>query len=892
MRTGVDCVAVTDHNSGEWIDPLKEAVLDLEREPHPHFRPLHLFPGVEITASGGIHILAILDTDRSSADATTLLGAIEYRGERGVSDVAADQAPIGVVKAIIEFGGLPILAHVDELAGAWKLPGNTLMPLLDVPGLFAMEVVDSTAMKPEQYLQRKLAWAEVLGSDSHHFTGNDGSRFPGSHYTWVKMAKPSLEGLRLALLDGRGFSIRRSDDTRPFDPFGLPVHFVEAVQIGDAQYMGRGEPAKLNFNPWLNALVGGRGTGKSTVIHALRLASRRECELADFVESSEPRLTFGQFNRVPRDRTDRGGLTKSTEIMWTVMRDGVRHRVRWRRDGSDTVVEEDAGESNWESSPIQTVTSARFPIRIFSQGQIAALAGENQQALLQVIDAAAGVAALRENLNDARSEFYASRARVRELDGKLARRDDLVVELHDVQRKLARFEDARHGEILTSYQRRSRQQREVSRQFEATAAAARSIEEVAETLQSDDVPDGLFDADSDEDRGVTAIMDALATAVRTAAENQRDSAQRLRWVVERQREALTKSAWQAAVDGVARDYEQLVEILRAEGVSDPSEYGRLLQERQRLDGQMKNLQSMKEERDRLAEQSRSRLRKVLEARRAVSVARDAFLTMTLAQNSFVRIRSRTYGDDPRVIEGSLRGELNVLDDRFSNDILAMEDESPKRGIVAELLEDLPEEPAPRLSEMENRIDRLKRRIDAACAGRGDFGGNFNNYLAREFDRRPDFLDDLLTWFPEDGLRVEYSRQGDGTDFQPITQASAGQRSAAMLAFLLAHGQEPLVLDQPEDDLDNHLIYDLVVRQIRENKLRRQIIVVTHNPNIVVNGDAEMLHALDFVRGQCIVAQSGSLQEEAMREEVCRVMEGGREAFERRYRRLGPEPTHV
>ena len=98
----------------------------------------------------------------------------------------------------------------------------------------------------------------------------------------------------------------------------------------------------------------------------------------------------------------------------------------------------------------------------------------------------------------------------------------------------------------------------------------------------------------------------------------------------------------------------------------------------------------------------------------------------------------------------------------------------------------------------------------------------------------------------------------------------------MLAFLLAHGEEPLVLDQPEDDLDNHLIYDLVVRQIRENKFRRQIIVVTHNPNIVVNGDAEMLHALEFDGGQCVVRRSGSLQDEVIREEVCRVMEGGRE----------------
>lgn len=176
--------------------------------------------------------------------------------------------------------------------------------------------------------------------------------------------------------------------------------------------------------------------------------------------------------------------------------------------------------------------------------------------------------------------------------------------------------------------------------------------------------------------------------------------------------------------------------------------------------------------------------------------------------------------------------------------------------------------------------------------KGDFGGNFNNFLKREAASRPEFLDRLLVWAPEDSLKVEYSPNGDGTEFRPIGQASAGQRAAAMLAFLLAYGDEPLVLDQPEDDLDNHLIYELVVQQIRENKLRRQIIVVTHNPNIVVNGDAEMLHALDFKAGQCRIHVAGSLQEEKMREEVCKVMEGGRKAFQQRYRRLGGETGHV
>lgn len=137
------------------------------------------------------------------------------------------------------------------------------------------------------------------------------------------------------------------------------------------------------------------------------------------------------------------------------------------------------------------------------------------------------------------------------------------------------------------------------------------------------------------------------------------------------------------------------------------------------------------------------------------------------------------------------------------------------------------------------------------------------------------------------MQVKYSRKGDGRDFQFIGQASAGQRAAAMLAFLLAHGNEPLVLDQPEDDLDNHLIYGLVVQQIRSTKLRRQLIIVTHNPNIVVNGDAELIHVLDF-NHQCRVKQTGSLQDQAIRREVCQVMEGGEEAFEMRYHRLGRE----
>ena len=894
MSAGVDCVVVADHNSGAWIDRLKAGYESMRERSDAGFRELHLFPGVEISVNGGFHLLAVLPTDKTTADVDSLLGSVGYAGTKGSSDGVTRESAPAVIDAVLDAGGIPIPAHVDSPKGLLRvrearpaspeLDAGTLRQVLGRTDLVAMEVVDPSSPRPALWDELKPSWSEVLGSDCHSFRGR---HVPGSRYTWVKMARPSLEGLRLALLDGDGFSLRRSDDPAPFDPFATPRHWIEAVEIADARFMGHGRPARLRFNPWLNALVGGRGTGKSTVVHAVRLAARRESELKLLGDRSEPNVTFQRFNRVPTARVRHGGLAQGTVVKWTVLRDGVRHRVHWRQDGRGVVVEQDAGGGDWREALAQGVTPERFPLRIFSQGHIAALAGDDQQALLQVIDEAAHVAPLERELEQACNAFYALRARIRALDARLLRRDALVVEREDVVRKLNRFEAAGHAAVLTAYRRLGRQRGETDRQFEEAVGAARRIEGVAAELEPVDVPDGVFDDGAKEDAQATAVIGALGDALRDAGRELREAAQRLRDVAVRHRADLTGSAWQAAVEQADANYEKLVEALREEGVTDPNEYGYLTQDRARLDGELKNLESLRDERDRLVAESESALRKVLGARRAVTAARDDFLATVLAGNDFVRIAVTPYGNDAPTIERSLREALEAPD-HFAGDILEMEDGRPVKGCVADLLTG-PAAAPNRSVETEKRIQALKDRLCRAGLGDGDFGGFFNNHLAAKHAKTPAVFDKICTWFPDDGLRVEYSR-GDGRDFGPIVQASAGQRAAAILAFLLAHGDEPLVLDQPEDDLDNHLIYDLVVRQIRRNKLRRQIVVVTHNPNIVVNGDAEMLHALDFRGGQCVVAQSGSLQEEAMREEVCRIMEGGREAFERRYRRLGTAGT--
>lgn len=149
-------------------------------------------------------------------------------------------------------------------------------------------------------------------------------------------------------------------------------------------------------------------------------------------------------------------------------------------------------------------------------------------------------------------------------------------------------------------------------------------------------------------------------------------------------------------------------------------------------------------------------------------------------------------------------------------------------------------------------------------------------------RHENFALNLLSWFPEDDLIIEFKNKSG--NFQAIHKGSAGQKSATILSLLLSFGDEPLILDQPEDDLDNSLITDLIVEKVKERKTHRQIIVVTHNPNIVVNGDSEKIISLDN-RGVIQVSSHGALQTKEVRSEVCKIMEGGIQALEKRYNRM-------
>lgn len=154
---------------------------------------------------------------------------------------------------------------------------------------------------------------------------------------------------------------------------------------------------------------------------------------------------------------------------------------------------------------------------------------------------------------------------------------------------------------------------------------------------------------------------------------------------------------------------------------------------------------------------------------------------------------------------------------------------------------------------------------------------------------PSRLREVDVLAPQDRVSIALAVDGQPRDLSVL---SSGQKATALLLLAFAQGNRPLILDQPEDDLDNRFVYEDVVAMLRAEKgvanpdRRRQIIAATHNANIPVNGDAELVLSLADENGRCSVRTRASIDDAIVCEEIRAVLEGGADAFRRRAEKYG------
>ncbi|MDY7541829.1 AAA family ATPase [Cryobacterium sp. 5B3] len=504
MAAGIDAIVVTDHNTHAGIDVARASLNLLRGAADSRFRELVIFPGVELTTPEGYHLLAVFEHDVSSDVVNGVLHKCGYAGTRGTSDATTTKSFQEVVGIITEDGGLAIPAHADGPAGLFGMDPRNISALRQQNLVFAVEMVTSDT-KPAT----DLGWVPILGSDAHHLDASGApnpelAKFPGSHFTWAKLGRPTLAGIRLAILDGPSSLIRSIDQ-------GGDPNRSEHSSLTSLVVRNHGHQVEYPLSPWMNAIIGGRGTGKSTLVELLRLALGRFDEMPEKLKND-----LEWFSPHARQELLSRAWNKDTEIEVLYSRLGNTYRILWRGSAPTSPSIEKQTDLGWVAEDGDV--AERFPLLINSQKQIYEMATD-PRSLLALIDQQPDLdyATWRQQYEALTLQYRTQRAEIEEVRnriseegrvrGNLADTKILVERLHKLRDSFEAKEldalqdaDARHGRLESA-----------AGQLESRLRTA--LDEYRDERERISPPQSIWEAELDRQKAIAEAVSKAEHAV-------------------------------------------------------------------------------------------------------------------------------------------------------------------------------------------------------------------------------------------------------------------------------------------------------------------------------------------------------------------------------------------
>ncbi len=866
-------VGITDHNFSERTEPRdwflthlveqnRSVAKDLKRE------PLAIFPGFEVDI--GYHVLCLFQPAKKQRDIQRLnmilskLGLAEHeRFRAGLPMQLRRDGRTLSLKELIEVvqhhDGIVIAAHADQADGMLSSPNN--IADYQIPQLLAVEVT-TYPMPPKirsildgsnrDWSRRGRQPAYVQSSDAKSLkVGGDGQPLANSlgyRSTWVKASKPSITAFRQAFLGGP--SRLRIQDARPSDEQTHPR--IVFLKCRGLTFLADQD---VYFSPNLNTIIGGRGTGKSTLIELLRFAFARD--------------TGNQFSASIKAKFDRLRQTFSgdaeIQIGWEAV-PGQVDIIALKPDGIHQVVQ---GEVLDIAAYLKQI-----PIQFYSQQQLSDLTNVGgESSLLSMLDEACN------------AELHALKSRESTLRAEIAQlfaASDQLAELRNAEKDAAQ----QLTELNRQWQSRKEiqaealqfQRAEVGRQYFEKANAqflsdAKAINTLAEMLsQSGVLNDGKIEIWPRADwfnsytEGASALrlkyseqLTALAVSMR------REGAE----LAQRMQDWESVSAELAAVkDGFMRacqerglqpqDVARLQEIEKTRQVKQ-GDLDLLRKKIEDLEPAVEKLSALLENLQKLwAEQFFVRTQTALEISKKASHSINILVQPMGDKAHFDQVWEGLAPDGRARIGRVWTQTGDVLFRDFQSYMTANRPQaySPWVHIKNLLLEQIP----------------VPQQLDGIT-------GDIRRHLVEQKDK----------WRAARLVRIEdqvdlelYRADGSLVGSIQSRALSEGQRNTAVLKLLLAQGDGPIVIDQPEDELDSNFIYHELVPLLRKVKNRRQLILATHNANLPVNADTDLIFALDVVKGRGERLAVGGLDQSDTANAVLNIMEGSAEAFKRRF----------
>lgn len=868
---GLNCVAVTDHNDYRMINDIIAAGKE---------QNIIVFPGVEITCdTSKIHILILFDVTKNEDKVRDFLSAVDIDSECVGNTDGTVVGIFEVCKKAKSKGAIVIAAHIDEFNGINSMSPANIKKILNREYIDAVQVVNTSIWEGYSNNKDKDAMLEALKNkyekeisineaENWRKTYNKAleSKIPllcfsdnpcelgdaqhglwgiGNEFTWIKMDEnPNVEGLRQALLSD---DMRVVSSDKSFEcPEKIPDYWIKSLEL-ESSAINPYKKLMVNFNPQLNTVIGGRGSGKSTIIRVLSGA----LNFNDKIEIKSIEEEQKNFYKKIDSKTGLGIFTPKSQIRVCMYRNKIEYHMtiddirtmdsqRIHLYKVENGVEEEILDDNFIDF---------FKLQVYTQKQIFEIA-KDPKALLKIIDS--GIEKMPNSeiaKNNAYENVLAILSQIRTFEKSVAEEGRVKAEITDIEEQIDIFKKSGISSILEKKQAILKDEKVVKDYLKNVTEIKNSIDvELAKDLSADN-----FDViDNSPLKKITKEKHELIQKQLTCIN---DSLREIENQTQQLEKELSEGAWINVKKENEKLYQETCDTLLQKGLDIT-----------KLDQLLCRLEEKKKEVERIEYQKRLLVDKKKEYKEATEEYKKAIETIRKMRKAF--IDSILSSDD------NVRININPNKNRNSFEItvkdLLQKDNSTIAGDLDEICVEVFGKGGigffrKTIADIRNGLEEKK------------YSSNFRKAVKNMDDK---LYDKLISYELEDEIEVMYKPEG-ARKYMPLSAASAGQKTTAILTFVLAYGEKPLLLDQPEDDLDNRLVYDLVVKRLKKAKTNRQLIIVTHNANIPVNGDAEYITSMDSDKRYVEIKNEGTLDNEAVRKEICDVMEGTEHAFEMR-----------
>lgn len=718
------------------------------------------------------------------------------------------------------------------------------------------------AGKAQEYGNRSIA---VFQTSDNRNSAHD---LLGTHRTWIKWAVPTAEALRQACLAKQS----RISLVEPL----LPAIRIEALGVNNSSFLG---PIELALNRQYNALIGGRGTGKSSVLEYLRwgLCDQPPGENAD---GESPNYQRRRIRLLEGTLMPVGG---KVEVRYSL--NDIAHVVR--RDSVANTLEIKIGNGPFEAITEEQVRSL-LPIQAYSQKQLSDVSVRLEELLRFVTTPIKDkLDALDSRIEEQAAivrEKYSARERKRSLEATRAHRDlamqSLDKQAAEIRRRLIGLsdEDKKLIDDAPLYQEAERLVggwsgelgtaieivRQARQRLETTKTSTRSVPEQPEAPEL-----GQIATEINQVLDQSLALFAQAQTGLSQAINRVDElaspwgAWRARFSAfnDQYTEAAQRSSAQAQRLRELAVVEKQIAEHRTEIDRLSTEIGTLTQADAESEAARNEIRELRRNRLELlaarclelSERSGGLIRATIKvgsnATQFVDALKEILRGSKIRSNKLEGLAEALVADDPAQAHAALLVDLEAL--AIHHDIRGADAELPATPFLAQL----------------------------------GFSAADSQRIASTITQSSWLRLSLLHL--EDEPVFEYRSKEN--EYIPFGNASAGQQATALLSTLLNSEGPPLIVDQPEEDLDNNVIQE-VVELIWAAKHKRQIIFASHNANLVVNGDADLVVWCSYrtIGDQSggKIAGEGAIDIAEVRNAITDIMEGGEAAFNLRRQKYG------